>query len=72
MKINYYPETDSLYLELSDKSSVDSQEIADEVVVDFDINGNIVGIDLDKAAHKLDLNTVEAVNLPQLLTTKSN
>lgn len=68
MKLRYCPETDSLYIELSDKPSADSQEIAGGVVVDFDAGGNITGIDIDRASQKLDLKTLDAVNLPKLLT----
>ena len=67
MKLRYYPETDSLYIELIDKPSVDSQEITDEVVIDFDADGNIVGIDIDNASQKIDMKTVEAINLPKIL-----
>jgi uncharacterized protein YuzE len=67
MKLRYYPETDSLYIELIDKPSVDSQEITDEVVIDFDVDGNIVGIDIDNASQKIDMKTVEAINLPKIL-----
>jgi len=64
MKINYYPETDSLYIELSEKSSVDSREIADSIVLDFDENGYLVGIDIDHASKVVDLKKVESVSLP--------
>ncbi|MBF0606742.1 MAG: DUF2283 domain-containing protein [Magnetococcales bacterium] len=36
MKINYYKDTDSLYIDLSEKTSVQSLEIAPGIVVDFD------------------------------------
>ncbi len=64
MRFHYYPETDSLYIDLSHKSSVDSIEIAPGVVVDFDENGNIVGVDIDHASHIVDLSRLEAVSLP--------
>ncbi|MBD1832841.1 MULTISPECIES: DUF2283 domain-containing protein [Cyanophyceae] len=69
MKLHYYPETDSLYIDLNNSKSEDSQEIAEGLVVDFDADGNIVGIDIDRASEKLDLKTIEAVNLPKLLTS---
>lgn len=56
MKINYYPDTDSLYIHLSDKSSIDSQEISEGVVLDYDEKGNLVGIDIDNASKKVQLN----------------
>jgi len=64
MKLHYYPETDSLYIELNPNPSVDSRIVVEGVVADFDEDGNIVGIDIDHASDKLDLNTVETVSLP--------
>ena len=66
MKLHYYPETDSLYIELNAKPSADSREIADGLVVDFDSEGNIVGIDIEHASQKLDLKTLETEALPAL------
>jgi uncharacterized protein YuzE len=67
MKLLYYPETDSLYIDLNSGASEESLEIADGVVIDFDAEGNIVGIDIDNASKRLDLKTLEAVNFPALL-----
>ena len=36
MKFHYYPDTDSLYIELSENAAADSQEAAAGVVLDFD------------------------------------
>ena len=55
MKFNYYPETDSLYISLSDKSSVDSQEIAPNIVLDFDEEGKLVGIDIEDKGGYLNI-----------------
>ena len=64
MKINYYPETDSLYIDLSEKKSVESKEVSTGVVLDFDSDGNIVGIDIDNAKKKLDLKELILNHLP--------
>jgi len=64
VKLNYYPETDSLYIDLSSKNSVDSIEISEGVVIDFDEEGNIVGIDIDNASKKLDLTELILSKLP--------
>ena len=63
MKLHYYPETDSLYIELSPRASVESKEVAAGLVADFDKNGNVVGFDIDQASTKLDLHTLEADSL---------
>ncbi len=64
MKLHYYAETDSLYIDLNSRPSADSHEIAEGLVVDFDAEGNIVGIDIDHASKKLDLSTLETEALP--------
>jgi uncharacterized protein YuzE len=64
MKLHYYAETDSLYIDLNSRPSADSREIADGLVIDFDAQGNIAGIDIDRASQKLDLKTLETVSLP--------
>ena len=43
MKIAYYPDTDSMYIDLSLKESVESKEVSLGVVLDYDPNGNITG-----------------------------
>lgn len=64
MKLHYYPETDSLYIELSEKASVDSQEVVSGVVLDFDAEGRLVGIDIDQASRIVDLSRLESSALP--------
>lgn len=64
MKINYYSDTDSLYIHLSDKPSIDSQEISEGVVLDYDEKGNLVGIDIDNASNKVQLNELILNQLP--------
>jgi uncharacterized protein YuzE len=59
MKFHYYKDTDSLYIHLSDNPSVDSDEIQDGVVLDYDKDGNIVGIDIDRASQKTDVSQFE-------------
>ncbi len=68
MKLHYYPETDSLYIDLNSRPSADSREIAEGLVVDFDREGNVVGIDIDHASKKLDLKSLEAISLPPVTT----
>jgi uncharacterized protein YuzE len=64
MKLHYYPETDSLYIELQNAPGVETRQIEDGLNVDFDADGHAVGIDIDGASHRLDLTTLETVALP--------
>jgi len=64
MKFHYYPETDSLYIEFTDKSSETSKEVAQGIIMDFDEKGQLVGIDIDHASKVANLSSIEATSLP--------
>ena len=64
MKLTYDPATDSLYIDLSSRTSTESVEAANGVVIDLDGQGSVVGIDIDHASEKVDLSFVEVDSLP--------
>ena len=65
MKLHYYPETDSLYIELKSTPGTEAREIVAGLVVDLDANGEVIGFDIDHASRKLDLSKVETIALPR-------
>lgn len=69
MKLNYHAETDSLYIDLSEKPSVESREVSEGVVLDYDAAGNLVGIDIDHASTKVDLRTLILSRIPGKVET---
>ena len=64
MKLSYYKDTDSLYIDLSSKASAESREISDGIVLDYDSDGNLVGIDIDNASRKVDMKEVSLSRIP--------
>lgn len=64
MKISYYPDTDSMYIDLSLKESAESKEVSEGVVLDYDSDGNLTGIDIDNAINKLDLKELILSKIP--------
>lgn len=64
MRLNYYPETDSLYIDLSEQPSVESREVSVGIVLDYDAAGDLVGIDIDNASHKVQLKHLILSRLP--------
>ena len=64
MKLHYYPETDSLYVEFKAGPGVETREVSAGISVDLDATGNAVGCDIDHASTKLDLATLETEALP--------
>lgn len=64
MKLNYYSETDSLYIDLSSKTSAESVEISEGIVVDYDEDSQVTGIDIDNASRKIDLKEIISDKVP--------
>ena len=71
MRLNDYPDTDSLYIDLSERASVESLEISEGIVLDYDDAGNLAGIDIDvdNASAKVELKRLILSRLPGELET---
>ena len=67
MELNYYPETDSLYINLSEQPSVESQEISEGILLDYDAEGRLVGIDIDNASNKVEMEKLILSKIPSKL-----
>lgn len=64
MKLHYYPDTDSLYIELKSGAGVETKEIVDGLLVDLDSAGEVVGFDLEFASQRFDLTRLDTIALP--------
>ena len=64
MKLHYYADTDSLYVEFKAGPGAETREVAEGVNVDLDADGEVVGLDIDHASRRLDLSTLETGALP--------
>jgi len=71
MKLNYYPDTDSLYIDLSERPSTESREVSEGVVLDYDADGKLVGIDIDNARNKVELQKLILSKLPGTIETSA-
>ena len=69
MKLSYFPDTDSLYIDLSEEPSVESREISEGVVLDYNAAGQLVGIDIDEASKRVDLDKLVLSRLPSAVET---
>ena len=71
MKLNYYSDTNSQYIDLSEQPSVESREISEGIVLDYDAAGNLVGIDIDNASRKVELKKLTLNKLPAVIQNNS-
>ena len=64
MKLDYDKDTDSLYIHLSEASAADSEEVREGIVLDFDSEGALVGIDIQHASKTADIARLIVNHLP--------
>jgi len=46
MKIEFDPAADALYVRLSDQTILESEEVQPGVILDFDVSGKVVGVEI--------------------------
>jgi uncharacterized protein YuzE len=67
MKIRYFADTDTLYVELNDRPVVETREINESTLIDLDANGDLVALTLEHARGLTDLSEFslhQVVNQP--------
>jgi uncharacterized protein YuzE len=72
MRLHYYPETDSLYIDLAERPGAQVREVAPGVNLDLDSEGVLVGIDIDHASRIVNLSSLETEALPVAPTSRSH
>lgn len=65
MKFEYYPDTDTLYIQLQEGPGVDAREVAPDTVLDYNKNGEVIGIEIEHASKRVDLMNLQLSSLPQ-------
>jgi uncharacterized protein YuzE len=64
MVFEYYPDTDMLYIKLADGISIESEEVAPGIVLDFDEQNRVIGVEIEDASKVIDLSRLELRALP--------
>jgi uncharacterized protein YuzE len=59
MVFEYYPGEDMLYIRLAEEISVESEEVSPGIVLDFDQDNRLVGIEIEDASRRVDLSKLE-------------
>lgn len=69
MKLSYFADTDSLYIDLAEEPSVESREISEGIVLDYGAAGQLVGIDIDEASRRVQMDRLILSQLPSTVET---
>lgn len=70
MKIDFFKDTDSMYISFSEKTSSETIAINENINVDVDENNNLIGIDVHSGASKFNMDSLELNNVPNLKQIK--
>ncbi|MDP2277568.1 MAG: DUF2283 domain-containing protein [Nitrospirota bacterium] len=66
MKIEYSKEADAIYVYFKEEYVAKSKEIEDGVVIDFDKNGHIIGIEVLDVSQRFSLSDIVNVSIENL------
>ena len=55
MKMSYFKDTDTLYIELKETDTVESKDLDENTVLDLDKKGNIISITIEHASKRTDV-----------------
>lgn len=63
MKVQYFDDTDTLYIEFRAATIVESKDLDENTVLDLDANGNVCALTVEHASARTDLHdlTVEGI-----------
>ena len=64
MKIQYFPETDTLAIELTSQPVAATDAITNDLIVDYDREGKVVAITLDNYSQNVDTIDLQALGVP--------
>ncbi len=55
MRIRYSQEADALYIRLKETKIEDTEEVSEDLIIDYDTDGSVVGIEVLAASEKVDM-----------------
>ncbi len=63
MKVKYFEDTDTLYIEFRENEIVDTKDLDENTVMDMDKDGNVCALTLEHASQRTDVHqlTVEGI-----------
>ncbi len=59
MKIRYFHETDTLYIEFREAEITETRDLDENTQIDLDQGGNLCGLTLEHASERADLSGID-------------
>ena len=64
MKVQYFEDTDTLYIELRSSTVVETRDIDENTLVDLDAGGQMVAITVEHAKQRAEVDAVHYERIP--------
>jgi uncharacterized protein YuzE len=58
MKVTYFRDTDTLYIEFSDAESAEPRDLDENTLIDLDRDGNVCALTMEHAKNRTDVSQV--------------
>jgi uncharacterized protein YuzE len=58
MKVKYFKDTDTLYIEFNDANICESRDLDENTVLDLDSDGNVCAITFEHASSRTDVQAI--------------
>ncbi len=71
MKVKYFEDTDTAYVELLDKPVFETREISENILIDVDEKGNLVGMTIEHAKENAGLWEFSYQEIPSLFNPET-
>jgi uncharacterized protein YuzE len=55
MKMSYFDDTDTLYIEFSESDVAETKDLDENTLLDLNSKGQVVGITMEHASHRTDV-----------------
>ncbi|MDA0687808.1 MAG: DUF2283 domain-containing protein [Proteobacteria bacterium] len=59
MKLSYFADTDTLYIEFSDSGAIETRDLDENTLLDLDAAGNIVSLTMEHASKTADVHKLQ-------------
>lgn len=59
MKIQYFEDTDTLYIEFQDREIVETRDLDENTLLDLDAGGNVCAITFEHASKRTDISHLQ-------------
>ena len=69
MKVHYDEKSDAIYIRLDDSKIIDSQEVEPGIILDFNADGQVVGVEILRVKKRVPLANLKQMQLSILVCT---